>query len=131
VGNGVLNLVGAVKQLKMINLSTPVMRSVPIVPPSVGVIQYKLDVVNSSRIKGWANNSINVNNKMLVEVSINNVVKHLSWANLYRSDTKKYNGFDVALSRKQFVSGWNLVSIKIKDTINKKELLVYSNYMRI
>lgn len=131
VGNGVLNLLGAVKQLKMINLSTPVVPSVPIVPPSVGVIQYRLDFVNSSRIRGWANNSVNVNNKMLVEVSINNVVKHLSWANLYRSDTKKYNGFDVSLSRKQFVSGWNLVSIKIKDTINKKELLVYSNYMRI
>lgn len=136
---GFLDLLGAVNVLKQMHPantivtppSTPAVQPPVIIPPKMGVIEYHIDTVTKKLIKGWADDSIISGNKLLVTVTINKIYKYNVSANLYRSDTKKSNGFSVTPSKYYFHKGLNLVTISIKDTVNNKVLTAYSQYIRV
>ena len=102
----------------------------PVTPPAFGMINYHLDIVSKSLIKGWANDSLNNSVKMLVEVRINNVLRYSLIANSYRSDTHKYNGFSVSINRNYLRGGLNLVTVVLKNPVTHSTKLIYSGNIR-
>ena len=133
VGVGVLNLKGAVeKLLTMKPALSPLAPAAPVVPPapSFGVMNYHLDTVSKSLIKGWANDSVNSNVKLVVEIRINNVLRYSVPANLYRSDTRASNGFSISINKGYLKRGLNSFTITLKNPVTNGTNLIYSGKIR-
>lgn len=71
----------------------------------------------------------NSNQKPVVEVYINNILRYRTIASLYRTDTKSANGFSFSIEKRFFNKKSNLLEIKIKDATNHLETIAYKGYI--
>lgn len=100
----------------------------PVVPVVQKAIVYHIDTVTLRTVKGWTYVS-NSNQKPVVEVYINNILRYRTIASLYRADTKSANGFSFSIDKRFFNKKSNLLEIKIKDVVNHLETIAYKGYI--
>lgn len=132
VSNGLLNISASFGLLKTMPILPPVVTIAPhVVKPPVIIVPkllYMIKVENRV-IKGWTNVDIKTT-KPVVQIYVNNVLRYSVVADLYRGDTKKHNGFYVVVDRKFLGLKPNLVTVKIVDSVNKLNQIVYKGYMK-
>lgn len=128
VTNGFINLASSLSVLKtqpVIAPPKPVTPPAPIVPK----LDYRLSVSNSI-INGWINVVNGKASTPVVQIYINNVLRYSVKANLYRGDTKQYDGFYVSINRKYLNLKSNLIEVRFKDSTNNLSSVAFKQYVR-
>ena len=134
ITNGLLDISASITILRS-QVTQPIEYTPPVTPvvqpivEQVKRLEYKLDYVNKNGLSGWSRTS-NSNSKSVVEVYINGTLRYKTSANLYRPDTRRYDGFKVSINKKFLIYRSNLIEVRIKDSVSNLVSIAYKQYVR-
>lgn len=131
VTHGLLDLTSSLRILKTQSVIPPPAPPKPIVPPVpvVAKLTHRLSVSNNA-IHGWVNVVSGKVSTPVVQVYINNKLRYTVKANLYRGDTKQYNGFYIAINRKYLNLRNNKIEVRLVDSTNSLQSVIFKQYLR-
>lgn len=94
----------------------------------------RADIMNINRVRGWVLDSGNIHDRVKVRILINDRVISLVDSNRYRNDLRHWgdanHGFDMRLTRRMFVRGWNTIKIEVRNEITGETKLIASKNVR-
>lgn len=128
VSSGLLNIKNSVTLLK--NTVPSLVYNDPVVSAPKASYSHGMITANKSFISGWARDNNNSSNKLIVEVSVNGVVRYSQICQQRNNQTGAYDAFEIKMNKKYFTKKSNLVAVTIKDSSSSWKSVIYSGYVK-